>query len=120
MTSGSFRHSKFHYTLLRDRMNLARSNPLNFAGELPFQQSCQRFARRNIELLSDLIYREFNDFGRLWASARQAVVDSELLQDIDRRLNELCPISQQRVRATVTSADDGAGHGHHVTALFGR
>ena len=100
----------------------ARSNALNFAGQLPFQQTCQRFAGGNLKLLGHLIYCEFNNFTAFALPAsgsRDGVGHPELLQDIDRRLYELCPIPQQCVCAPVHAANNAAGHRHDVAALIG-
>jgi hypothetical protein len=35
---------------------------LNLAGQLPFKEARERLSGRNLELLRELIYREFNNF----------------------------------------------------------
>jgi hypothetical protein len=101
----------------------ARSNSLDFSGQLPFEQLRQSLARRNPQLSGNVIYRKFNkllSFGPWTLAYQNGIRQAQLLQDIDRRLHELCPVPQERVRAAVAPADDRAGHRHDVPALIGR
>ena len=45
----------------------AGSNPLNFPRKLPFEQPGERLSGRNLQPVSDVIYREFNGFQRFVA-----------------------------------------------------